>query len=293
MHTTKRPRPSRPAFTLVELLVVISITAVLVAMLLPAVGKARDASRDLRCMATLRGMLQATAAYAADWNNRVPAGSPPPASWPGYTYVYTTLYAWRPFDPTLPMWLSAPGLLMKDRYLPMRKEAIACVQGDYREANGPQIDSAYVPTYTEVYVDPNGSWTTPVTGGAVGSASVALHQTNYTVRGPQNIRLDDPIPSYHTSFTGTWLAPTNPSKFAYMCDTEVALQTLIPFVPSGTSPVKPGGWNRTHLKGLYVNYLDGHVQLYTDESRAYTYWAGQTYNYGVGEALWGRYYDLP
>jgi prepilin-type N-terminal cleavage/methylation domain-containing protein len=49
----------RPAFTLVELLVVIGIIALLIALLMPALSGARDAARRAKCLATLRSMHQA------------------------------------------------------------------------------------------------------------------------------------------------------------------------------------------------------------------------------------------
>src|SRR5437764_626115 len=48
------PRPSRPAFTLVELLVVIAIIAVLIALLVPAVQKVRAASTRASCANNLK-----------------------------------------------------------------------------------------------------------------------------------------------------------------------------------------------------------------------------------------------
>src|SRR5688500_14648970 len=61
-------RSRRPpnAFTLVELLVVIGIIALLVAMLMPALNKARAAARSVQCQTQLRTLYMAWQFYARD-----------------------------------------------------------------------------------------------------------------------------------------------------------------------------------------------------------------------------------
>ena len=60
----KRQRPV--AFTLIELLVVIGIIALLAAMLMPALSKARESGRAARCASNLRQLQVATMQYASD-----------------------------------------------------------------------------------------------------------------------------------------------------------------------------------------------------------------------------------
>ena len=57
-------------FTIVELLVVISIIALLVGMLLPALGKARDSARLRQSSLNLRQLGVAHQMYASEWNDR-------------------------------------------------------------------------------------------------------------------------------------------------------------------------------------------------------------------------------
>jgi prepilin-type N-terminal cleavage/methylation domain-containing protein/prepilin-type processing-associated H-X9-DG protein len=61
-------------FTLLELLVVISIIAVLVAMLMPAIGMVRSAARQATCRAQLGQLNLACLAYAEDWDSSMPWG---------------------------------------------------------------------------------------------------------------------------------------------------------------------------------------------------------------------------
>lgn len=69
-------RSGSTGFTLVELLVVISITALLVALLLPALGKAKAAAQMSVCASNLRNITVATQLYASDWRQYGPVGLP-------------------------------------------------------------------------------------------------------------------------------------------------------------------------------------------------------------------------
>jgi prepilin-type N-terminal cleavage/methylation domain-containing protein len=61
---------SRKGFTIIELLVVVSIIALLVGILLPAIGKARDSAKVNTSKNNLRQLGVAHRAYAADWADR-------------------------------------------------------------------------------------------------------------------------------------------------------------------------------------------------------------------------------
>ena len=70
----KRVRKTLKAFTLIELLVVIAIIGILAAMLLPALGAARDKAKTVLCVANLKQIGLAITMYADDNNDTYPFG---------------------------------------------------------------------------------------------------------------------------------------------------------------------------------------------------------------------------
>lgn len=88
--------PSRQAFTLVELLVVIAIIAVLAALLLPALSRARQQAQRAACVSNLRQQGLAWRLFLDEHEGRFPDRRVLKAALPGGYRPWTT---WPPSDP--------------------------------------------------------------------------------------------------------------------------------------------------------------------------------------------------
>lgn len=75
----------RRGFTLIELLVVVAIIALLIAILLPSLGRAKENAMRIQCLSNLRGIGLASCTYLTENNgyfpDSSPVGSTDPADW--------------------------------------------------------------------------------------------------------------------------------------------------------------------------------------------------------------------
>lgn len=89
----QRPSGHNSAFTLIEVLVVISIIALLIAILLPALAKARASARRLKCLTNARSIAQAMLMASNDNKQKLPDTG----NWEGFYDEISATQTSRPY----------------------------------------------------------------------------------------------------------------------------------------------------------------------------------------------------
>jgi len=223
----------RRAFTLIELLVVVAIIAILIAILIPSLGKAREMAIRSTCAANLKGHGQAFAMYSNQFSDRLPLFAS--TAWSG-SHLHDVPAGF------------ADAMLSQ----PTGAGNNAGLKWFYCPSNN--TDTKGYPTalgYAYLTVRTLGYATDLSTAGSPNGAS--LPTISQTTAGA-NSRLSPPL-SYHDKWNGA----------AYASSSELALDDIIS--SSGfafDAPVPMAGYTN-HMKsdtapaGANVLYFDGHV----------------------------------
>jgi prepilin-type processing-associated H-X9-DG protein/prepilin-type N-terminal cleavage/methylation domain-containing protein len=254
MHRSKANR-RKTAFTLVELLVVIGIISVLIAMLLPALNRAREAAKTVACASNMRQVMLAIQMYAND--NR--------GYYPGILYKgtvtnlgITNVFSMNWLDHAQTLGLLLGGL----RYLPNRYQASAYMNGEF------SVRALRCPADPNTYgKNPSGStpamcWSydyrESTSGDPIGKASFA-----------QPLRQGMKWPAPFNNIPQHWILidDCGPLNVTYQDARNYAGY----YIHDGSDPNYVGLENYNvqsnwHRGGTNVAYMDGHVKFVNNKT---------------------------
>jgi prepilin-type N-terminal cleavage/methylation domain-containing protein/prepilin-type processing-associated H-X9-DG protein len=232
---------SNEAFTLIELLVVIAIIAILAAMLLPALSKAKDKAQTINCAANMKNWGYATVMYLGDYNDRLP--------YFGYSGADYTQPFWHALLAPYVAKLAQPGLIFNQTSI-FTNDLRKCPGGSYSAP--PFFKGSWNSTLWNCWIGANfGAYGMPLSG--------AFYYGNQGTR-PLNVsRIKKPADAlmFMDTITHYVYSPVEPAyKFMQDRDGDGAVDSM----PQYPNVAYNDGRPTAHNKGSNLTLLDGHVE---------------------------------
>jgi prepilin-type N-terminal cleavage/methylation domain-containing protein len=172
----KRAAKTAKAFTLIELLTVIAVIAILAALLLPALGLAKERGQRVVCLSNLRQIGIAVHGYASDNDGKIPYGpKAPPYTNPGDFYPSTGAAT-----SLISLQSGAPvGLgLMLQSYIARQPKVLFCPSNDQSQDAAAQLAKVGLSQAQCGYYYRHASVT-------------AMNDLNVNIAAPDHIKLDN------------------------------------------------------------------------------------------------------
>jgi prepilin-type N-terminal cleavage/methylation domain-containing protein/prepilin-type processing-associated H-X9-DG protein len=238
-------RKMNRAFTLIELLVVIAIIAILAAMLLPALARAKEKANRAGCMSNVRQWGLALTMYLDDSRGifplaKIPNGTPGATGYDEDAPHWADLAAFHAAGQGESVWYNALPQLVGSKAL-----------WEYAADPAGFVQNKSIFTCPTAALQPSDF--------DLSTQVVFNYGMNY--KGATGL----PGMAYGTNFSATSIQ--NPSAFVFLCDVRVH-SSETPFYGSnpakelGCSHCSPAQISSRHNAGADLNFADGHVAYY-------------------------------
>ncbi len=250
----------RGAFTLVELLIVISIIAILAAILFPVFSRARESARRASCQSNLKQIGLAAMQYTSDYDDCMPPAVFVPGMNPGTPNARTYVDLLQPYVANLQIFV-CPSL------------------------SKPAFDAVYEPADTDKLLAGSGPiYTRALSYGlnTGGQPDGTLEMLGFegTCYGPGawnlcgSLAMFGPLPSPPPQFPQRETLYASPSQMVWAGDQGYwSYGNILPQdVWNATSKYQKPAVDSRHLHSVNLLFLDGHVKSYPRGHALFTDW---------------------